>query len=185
MHTPRSALPAAALALTLTLALAGCGTDAATPSTDASSTGTPSGTAASASAALSLEDGWAKATDGPMTGVFGVLTNTGDTDLHLVSVSSELAGLSEMHVTVDDGAGGRVMREAEDGFTVPAGGQHVLAPGGDHLMLLQLAGPVETGQDVTLTLVDADGQEHAVTVTARAFSGAEEDYDPAPQTEEP
>ena len=40
-------------------------------------------------------------------------------------------------------------------------------------------------KDVTLTLVDADGQEHAVTVTARAFSGAEEDYDPAPQTEEP
>ncbi|MFK5646265.1 copper chaperone PCu(A)C [Ornithinimicrobium sp. LYQ121] len=183
MPTPRPVLPA--LALSVTLALVGCGADATPTSVDGTSASSPSAAATTAATALTLEDGWAKATDAPMTGVFGTLTNSGGTEIHLVSVRSELAGMAELHVTVDDGAGGRVMREAEDGFTIPAGGEHDLVPGGDHLMLMQLTGPVETGQEVALTLLDEDGREYAVTVTARAFSGAEEDYDPEPQTEQP
>ncbi|OLT20959.1 hypothetical protein BJF81_03665 [Ornithinimicrobium sp. CNJ-824] len=173
---PRSALPALTLTIALAMPLTGCGSTSADP-TDGSAT-------AADDAALTLEDGWAKATDGPMTGVFGTLTNEGDADLHLVEVRSELAGMAEMHVTVDDGAGGRVMREAEDGFVVPAGGEHALEPGGDHLMLMQLAEPVETGQEVTLVVVDADGGEHEFTVSARAFSGAEEEYAPEQETED-
>lgn len=134
--------------------------------------------AAEEEAGLTLEDGWAKATEDAMTGVFGTLTNTTDEEIHLVGVDSGIADHSELHVTVDDGAGGRMMMEAEDGFVIPAGGEHELVPGGDHLMLMQLNQPVETGQDVDLTLLTEDGQMYVATVTARAFSGAEEHYAP-------
>lgn len=180
MHIPRSALPALALSLALAVPLTGCGSTAAGPAAGSTTSDGPA-----VGTDLTLVDGWAKATTDPMTGVFGVLTNDGDTDLHLVEVRSDLAGTSEMHVTVDDGAGGRVMRRAEDGFVVPAGGEHPLAPGADHLMLMQLTGPVETGQEVTVVVVDAGGGEHEFTVTARAFSGAEENYAPEPHTEAP
>lgn len=162
MHTPSTrTLLAAAASLAL---LTACG------QADASAPADTQG--------LTLVDGWAKATDEPMTGVFGTLTNHGDEDIHLVDVETDLAGAAELHVTVDDGAGGRLMQEAEDGFVIPAGEGHELVPGGDHLMLRQLTGRVETGQDVALTLVTEDGTRYDVTVTARAFAGAEEHYAP-------
>ncbi|MGO0577253.1 copper chaperone PCu(A)C [Ornithinimicrobium panacihumi] len=131
-----------------------------------------------ASPDLVLVDGWAKAADGPMTGVFGTLRNQTDEDIHLVRVESAVAARTELHITVDDGAGGRLMQEAQDGFVVPAGGEHLLQPGGDHLMLMELTGGVRTGDQVPLVLVGDDDHRWTVTVTARAFSGAEEHYSP-------
>lgn len=168
---PRLALPTLALGAALGL-VAGCSVEQQDPvvSTTPSSPG------------LTLQDGWVKATEEPMTGVFGTLTNTTSEDIHLTSVECDLAAMAELHVTVDDGAGGRLMQEAEDGFIIPAGGSHALAPGGDHLMLMALAAPVETGQDVDLTLVTEDGTEYDISVTARAFTGAEEHYVPEDDT---
>lgn len=120
---------------------------------------------------LMLVDGWAEATDGDRTGVFGTVVNSSEQDISLARVESDLTALVELHVTVDGAAGG-VMGPADDGFVVPAGGELVLEPGGDHLMLLQLDAPVETGQDLELTLVTADGQEYAVTATVRDAPGA-------------
>lgn len=160
---------AASLAL-----LSGCSAD----SDDQATSPTVADRATAQDEELILVDGWVKATSDSMTGVFGTLTNTTDEDLHLVRVQSGLAGHTELHVTVDDGAGGRMMQETEDGFVISAGGEHVLEPGGDHLMLMQLTDPIETGEDVDLTLVLDDGQELRVTVTARAFTGAEEHYAP-------
>lgn len=163
-HTCRTILSLAALALVLS----GCSVKDESPSAAPDD----------AAPALTLVEGWAKATEEPMTGVFGTLTNTTAEDIHLVGVESGVAGMAELHVTVDDGAGGRLMKEAEDGFVIPAGGEHVLEPGGDHLMLMKLNAPIATGEDVELTLLDATGEEYVVSVTARAFSGAEEHYVP-------
>lgn len=163
MHPVRTTLPTVGLVAGLVL-LAGC----ASPTSPA--TGSPDG--------IELVDGWVKATDEHMTGVFGTLTNHSDGDLHVVGVRSDLAGVAELHVTVDDGAGGRVMQQAEDGFEIPAHSGHVLEPGGDHLMLMELSEPIETGQEVQVTLLLEDGQELPVTITARAFTGAEEHYAP-------
>lgn len=170
----RTTRPLLALASAVAL-LAGCGSESdRTASDDVESAAIVD----TVEEDLSLVDGWAKATEESMTGVFGTLVNGSEQDIHLAGVESDLAGLAELHVTVDDGAGGRVMQRADDGFVIPAGGEHALEPGGDHLMLLQLEAPVETGQAVEVTLVTADGQEYVVTVTARAFSGAEESYAP-------
>nr|WP_254426077.1 copper chaperone PCu(A)C [Dietzia sp. oral taxon 368] len=68
-----------------------------------------------------------------------------------------------------------MMKEREDGFVIPAGGELLLEPGGNHIMLMDLDEPISTGQQITLTL-EFDGAEQDVTVFARDFQGGEEEY---------
>ncbi|EFV92370.1 hypothetical protein ES5_06272 [Dietzia cinnamea P4] len=176
-HTVRThtrAAFAAASALALALTVTACATD----DTDTTTAATPAAAADTADSAAStpvtFDDGWAKATGTEMTGVFGTITNPGDTDLHLIGVDSDLGGSAELHETVPGGSG-MMMQEREDGFVIPAGGELVLAPGGNHIMLMELGRPITTGQQITLTL-EFDGAEQDVTVSARDFQGGEEEY---------
>jgi copper(I)-binding protein len=50
---------------------------------------------------------------------------------------------------------------------IPAGGEAVLEPGGLHIMLLELAAPLEEGETFEITLVTADGTEVVVPVEVR------------------
>lgn len=125
---------------------------------------------------LVLTNGWAKAAqaDG-MTGVFGTLENTGDVDIELLGVESESAGLIEFHEVTEDS----VMQEIAGPVIVPAHGAFELAPGANHIMLMELRQDLLAGDEVTFTLtMDADGQTHAQTFTVlvKDFSGANEDY---------
>ncbi|WP_216692914.1 copper chaperone PCu(A)C [Dietzia psychralcaliphila] len=173
-HT-RAAL-AAATALTLALTTAACSSDdspEATGSTDQTSS-------AEATGVVILEDGWAKATDTDMSGVFGTIRNPGSDDVHLTGVSGEIGGRTELHETVPGGSG-MMMQEKEGGFLVPAGGELVLEPGGNHIMLMDLDRPITTGQQITLTLefsggAQGGGTDQDVTVSARDFRGGEEEY---------
>lgn len=122
-----------------------------------------------------FEDGWAKATDGEMSGVFGTIRNPGDTELHLTGVTGQVGGTTELHETVP-GASGPMMQEKEDGFVIPAGGELVLEPGGNHIMLMDLDQPITTGQQITITLQFDDTAEQDITVSARDFQGGEEQY---------
>ncbi|NCT90075.1 copper chaperone PCu(A)C [Cellulomonas sp. APG4] len=167
MHA-RTSLTAVVLA---TLALAGCTASGAAP--DA---GTP--TPVPAARAVTLEDGWVKATDSGMTGAFGRLANAGDADAAIAHVATPAAGRVELHETVEDDQGQMVMRQKEGGFTVPAGGGLDLEPGGDHLMLMELAGGIAPGDEVTLTITFADDSTLEVTVPAKEFAGADESYAP-------
>jgi hypothetical protein len=45
------------------------------------------------------------------------------------------------------------MREVEKGLEIPAGGSVTLAPGGYHLMMMGLKGPLKQGSTVPVTLV--------------------------------
>ena len=164
MRTYTRAAFAAASALALALTV-GCATDDA--DTTSASTGTETST-------VTFDDGWAKATDTDMSGVFGTIHNPGDTDLHLTGVDSDLGGSTELHETVP-GASGMMMQEREEGFIIPAGGDLVLEPGGNHIMLMELDKPITTGQQITLTL-EFDGAEQDITVSARDFKGGEEEY---------
>lgn len=73
--------------------------------------------------------------------------------------------------------GGNTMRPKAGGLVVPAGGTHDLAPGGDHLMLMDLTEPLRAGADVELTVVFDDGSTMPVTAQVRDFAGADEEYD--------
>ena len=85
------------------------------------------------------------------TAAFMVLHNPGERDLAVVDANSPAAEVTELHNHVDvDGV--MQMRQVPE-IAVPAGGSTELAPGGLHLMLIDLVAPLEEGEEVEITLV--------------------------------
>jgi copper(I)-binding protein len=70
------------------------------------------------------------------------------------------------------------MTQLKGGLTVPTGGSAELAPGADHIMLVELRAPLANGEDVSLVMATADGSTLDWTVPVRSFAGAEETYVP-------
>jgi len=103
---------------------------------------------------LQISQPWARATpaSAPAGGGFLKITNTGTAPDRLVSASSPAAELVQVHEMKMDGAVMR-MREVEKGLEIPAGGTVTLAPGGFHLMMMGLKGPLKQGTNVPVTLV--------------------------------
>ncbi|CEA09011.1 hypothetical protein BN1051_02374 [Arthrobacter saudimassiliensis] len=128
-------------------------------------------------AQLSVEEAWIKAAEDGMTGAFGTLVNDGDRDLVVTGASSDAADEVELHEMAADEHGAMVMREVDGGFTVPAGGEYTLEPGGNHLMLMGLTGPVQPGDTVTIELKLEDGSLVDFEAPAKDFAGANENYD--------
>ena len=156
----------ASLAAALLLPLAACSSDPSAPSSGGASDG--GGTSAEG---LTLVDPWVKAAEEGMTSAFGTLTNATGRALQLISASTPSAGMVELHETMG-------MQEKEGGFPIPDGGELVLEPGGDHLMLMDLSAPLRPGDEVELTLQCEDGTELVVTATVKDFAGAQEHYEP-------
>ncbi|MGV9799021.1 copper chaperone PCu(A)C [Mycobacterium sp. NPDC003449] len=131
---------------------------------------------------VSIADQWVSAADTGMTAVFGTFQNSGHHDAHIVSANSPAAGMVELHEVVADSAGSKTMRPKPGGFTIPADGSHELAPGGDHLMLMDLRTALAPGADVEVTVVFEDGSTLPVTAQVRDAAGGDENYQPsAPQ----
>jgi len=84
----------------------------------------------------------------------------------LVSVQTPVAGVAEIHEMAMEG---NVMKmRAVPALDLPAGKIVELKPGGYHLMLMDLKGPVQAGQNVALTLVieGKDGKRETLQVKA-------------------
>ena len=77
-------------------------------------------------------------------------------------------------------SGAMQMQPKADGFTVPAGGTHVLQPGGDHVMLMGLDGPPRERHHDDAHPGDHRRGRRPPTVPVRAFPGAAESYAPSP-----
>ncbi|MFZ2527408.1 MAG: copper chaperone PCu(A)C [Rhodococcus sp. (in: high G+C Gram-positive bacteria)] len=133
---------------------------------------------ATAADSIVVSSAWTKAADSGMTGAFAELDNTGDQDVHIVAVSSPVSSRSELHEMAPGAGGAMSMREMDSGLIVPAHSQHSLAPGGDHLMLMDLIEPVAPGTDITFVLTFDDGSSTEFTSQVRDFAGAREDYSP-------
>jgi copper(I)-binding protein len=146
----------------------------------ASDADSDSDAAAGASASgcpITVADSWVKAAESGMTAAFGTLTNTGSADVTIVSAASDSAGRMEIHEVVDkDGA--MVMQPKEGGLSIPAGESATLAPGQDHLMLMEIPAPIEPGDTVEITLTCADGDTAEYSGVAKEFEGAAEPYEP-------
>jgi len=105
---------------------------------------------------LSLSDGYARSSNPKAGAVFAMLHNAGGSDCTLQAVATDSAEVAELH-THEHGADGVMrMTKVEAGFTVPAGGTHLLERGGDHIMLMGLTAPLENGAEVALTLEFGD-----------------------------
>lgn len=159
------ALAAAAAGAFALAALAGC-----------AQAGAPTG--AASESGVTVVDPWVKAADGEMTGMFGTIVNETDTDLTIVSIEVPGAGTVQMHETVVEADGSSSMKEVQGGFTVPAGGELRLEPGADHIMLMQLEGPIEPGEEVTATVTFDSGEQLTVVAEAKEYTGGQESYAP-------
>lgn len=105
------------------------------------------------------------------TGLFVQLTSP--TGGRLVSASSPVAGVVEIHEMAMDG---NVMKmRAVSGVDLPAGKAVELKPGGFHVMLMDLKQPLKEGETVPVTLVieGKDGKRESLELKApvKSLSG--------------
>ena len=121
-----------------------------------------------ASGQLLIQDGYVRGLPPgqPNTAAFMRLVNTGDRAVQLVAASSDSAERAEFHQHIHRGD---IMRmEKQDSITVPAGGEFVLAPGGHHMMLLKLRRALQEGDQVTISLTSAAGQQITAQLPVRS-----------------
>ncbi|SCG45473.1 hypothetical protein GA0070609_1634 [Micromonospora echinaurantiaca] len=156
----------------LAAATAGCGRDSPAAAPSPSASASPS----AATGVLGVRDPWVKAADKGMTAAFGTLVNDGDADVTIASASTEVSPMELHEMTMKDGK--MVMQAKPGGIVIKAKSEHVLEPGGDHLMLMDLKQPVKAGDELTFTLTFADGRTQTFTAVAKPFTGAQESYDP-------
>ncbi|WP_336500885.1 copper chaperone PCu(A)C [Microbacterium paraoxydans] len=165
----RTSLPRLGAMTALALvALTGC-----TAPTAATPAGTPAGEV------LRIDDAWVKSADEGMSAAFGMLVNAGEDDVTVTSVSSAASPMIELHETVENDAGEMIMREIAGGFVVPAGGSLALEPGGNHIMMMDLAEPLRAGDEVSFTVTLSDDSTFDFTAPVKDYSGANENYDGA------
>lgn len=165
------------LTVALGLGLTACGgsDEEEVTEQDAAAAEAGEGAAQEQDAALTYTDGWVKATDEKMTGMFGTIENTTDQDLTLVEGSSDAVGTVELHEVVD-ADGKKQMQAMQGGMTVPAGEKLELKPGGLHIMLMKIDEEIKAGDEITVQLVDDRGGEYEWSAQARSFDGGDEDY---------
>lgn len=183
--TPRRLL-AASVALVLVGLAAGCGDDAEEADSTTTTTAGASTTTMASSGGdsvtvgdLKISGAWARTS--PMVATAGaayfVIDNSGEVDDALISASvdSSVAAKVELHET-KMAAGGMSSTTVEAGMMemvpvdrieVPAGSTVSLKPGGLHVMLLDLAKPLEVGSDVTVTLTFEKAGTVEVTAEVR------------------
>ena len=105
---------------------------------------------ASAHAEVTVKNAWVRATVGmnrPTAG-YAEITNSGPGDDELVSVSTSVAMMTELHKsTVENGI---MKMEPVDHLQIPAGRTVKLEPGAYHLMIMQVMKPLKDGDTVDL-----------------------------------
>ncbi len=124
----------------------------------------PAGAADLRQGDLLIGQPWLRATIGNlrMTAGYLAVTNAGATADRLLAVEIPGAAMVELHVT-ENGAMRRV-----DSLEIPAGGNLLVSPGGTHLMVGPLEGPLVEGERLDGILVFAEAGRVAVTFVVAA-----------------
>ena len=102
---------------------------------------------------LVISQAWSRATPGgaKIGGGYLTIENRGSAPDRLIGGSSDAAGKVEVHeMTMNNGV--MTMRPLEKGLTIDPGKVVKLAPGGSHLMLMDLKGPLKQGDKLAITL---------------------------------
>jgi len=126
-----------------------------------------------ARAGVEVSGAWARATmpGQKVAGVYMQLRS--DVQARLVGVKTDAAKTAEVHQMSHEGGVMR-MRRLES-LDLPAGKTVTLAPGGYHLMLLDILRPLKAGERVSVTLVlDEGGKRVELPVQAEVRSVMEE-----------
>ena len=114
-------------------------------------------------AQTTVTDAWVRGTVAQQkaTGLFAQITSAQGG--RLVSASSPVAGVVEIHEMSMDGNVMK-MRALQNGLELPAGKPVSLKPGGFHVMLLDLKQPLKAGDTVPVTLVVEGADKKRETV---------------------
>jgi hypothetical protein len=126
-------------------------------------------------AQLEVSNAWARATPAKAENGVAYLTIRTSTADRLLSVSTPVAKKAELHTM--EMAGTVMKMRPLAGLDIPAGQSVTLKPGGEHIMLMGLNGPLREGQSfpLTLTFEKAGAREVTVAVEKPGAAG------PAPQ----
>jgi copper(I)-binding protein len=132
-----------------------------------SGAGAPEVTGSAGSGQLEVSDAWVRV---PMAGrdiTAGYLRITNGTDLddRLIAATSADAQVVELHTHIHEDGVMRMRRV--EGFDLPARGEIVLAPRGDHLMLIGLTQEIAVGGVVIVTLEFEKAGEIRVAMPVR------------------
>lgn len=124
---------------------------------------------------VEVKDAWVRATVAQQKSTGAFMQIHAKSDTRLVEVKSPIAGVVELHeMTMEKDV--MKMRAVTSGLLLSAGQPVDLKPGGYHVMMMDLKGPVKAGDVVPVTLVfeGANGQRSALEVraTARALGSA-------------
>ena len=121
-----------------------------------------------AGGAVALTDVWARTTPPGATVGAVYLTASSDTADALIGadVDPSIAASAMLHSTMTSTSGETSMEPLAQ-LDVPADGALVLEPAGSHIMLVDLAGPLDDGASFQLTLHFATAGDETVTVGVR------------------
>jgi periplasmic copper chaperone A len=102
---------------------------------------------------LVISQAWSRATPkGAKTGgAYVTIENQGSAPDRLIGGSADVAGNVQVHEMSMEG-GVMKMRPVENGLTIEPGKTVKLAPGGYHLMMMDLKAPLKQGEKVPVTL---------------------------------
>jgi copper(I)-binding protein len=102
---------------------------------------------------LVLDHAWARATPtgAKIGGGFLTIENKGAAPDKLMGASSPAAGKIEVHETAMNN-GVATMHPVKGGLPIAPGQSVTLAPGGYHLMMMELKGPLKKGDKIPVTL---------------------------------
>lgn len=143
---------------------------------------------------LTIANPWARTS--PMDTTYGAvymeLTSADGDALVGASVPEDVAGVVEIHETVpvDEASGegmgdmgmneegsdttettmagmGQMTMQPIESLELPAGETMALEPGGYHIMLIELVAPLETGEEIEVTLTFENAGERTITVPVR------------------
>jgi copper(I)-binding protein len=131
------------------------------------------GAGASARATVTVSDPWARTTPpgARMGSIYLKLSSASGDRLIGASVPRSVSGKTQIHETVvshDGGGESMSMREIRS-LALPAGQTVELAPGGFHLMLMDLKRPLKAGDKVPVTLRFAKAGSQTVTADVRGL----------------
>jgi copper(I)-binding protein len=94
------------------------------------------------------------------TGAFMVLKNSGDKDVKMVKAENSASKITELHTHINDG--GVMKMRPVPAIDIKAKGETALKPGGLHVMLIDLKGPMKEGDKVAITLGFDDGSSKQI-----------------------
>jgi copper(I)-binding protein len=94
------------------------------------------------------------------TAAFMVIRNGGDKDVRVVKADNPASRVTELHTHLNEG--GVMKMRPVPAIEIRAKGETALKPGGLHVMLIDLKGPLVEGTTVPITLTFDDGSVRKV-----------------------